>query len=469
MSKLFVLSFGEFWDGFTYFGILTTLVLYATNVLQLNVTQSYAIYSIFAALIFALPVIGGILADQVIGYHRAMIAGAIALIAGNLCLMLANQNVFILGLVLIVSGVGLYKSNATNLVGLLFTGADQHSKRNHAYTFFYAMMNLGAILGPVCYGVISHTLGWSVAFGFAAFGVFIGLLLFFYRRHDLPNITTAIQTSTIFLLIVAGASLIVIIFITMLNPNVFPYILVLLWLFLGLIFILLIIRNNKKFSTVLLTLLILYALGMCFFAASLQIGSSITLFIQHYVHRQVDGITIPTPVLTALDPFFVVVMAPVFTVIWSVCRNKNKEPSVIIKVFIGLLMASLAFLMFILAAKCSGHGVSKLQLFWIVLANLFLGGGEVCLAPAILNTISHIAPERFKSTFIGIWFLFIAMGGCISGFIASISLPSQTTSRIIIPTLNSFIHTFWLVCIMSIIVAIIALLLNPLLAKRLST
>ena len=180
-SRLYLLTLGEFWDRFSYFGTLTILVLYLTSFFLFQDNKSYLLYGVYIAFCFVTPVLGGILADRVIGSNKAVVFGAIFLIIGNLVLIIPSLHYLYLGLALTICGTGLYKPACTSLIGATYQ--KESKRKDSAYTFFYAGMNLGAVFGSVSYGIIFHFFGWHYVFLVSAIGISIALVLYLWNIH----------------------------------------------------------------------------------------------------------------------------------------------------------------------------------------------------------------------------------------------------------------------------------------------
>ena len=185
---LFVLSFTEMWERFSYYGMRALLIFYLTEKLLLGDADSFAIYGSYTALVFATPILGGLLADRYLGFRRAVTMGGLFMIAGHLGLAvletslaaplgLAQQlQLFYLSLALLIVGVGLFKPNVTTMVAELYP-ADSALK-DSAFTIFVCGINLGAMSAALICGYVGHRYGWGYGFATAALGIGVGLAVF---------------------------------------------------------------------------------------------------------------------------------------------------------------------------------------------------------------------------------------------------------------------------------------------------
>lgn len=427
--SLITLAFGEFWERLSYYGAQTILVLYLTKYFSFSDISSYSIYGAYAALAYAMPVLGGIVADHLLGYRRAIILGAILIIVGNICLAIPTLQFFCLGLAISVCGIGLYKPNTTSLVGDLYH--NNHSDKERGFTLFYVIYNVGATLGPIIYGITAEFWGWHSGFLLSAFGILVAFIILlrqkelvnmgappnpeFFRTYWLPGISG--QTLVLVSIGVVCAALSVLFF----HPKGVGYLVI--------AFVILAIatiitgawRQPKMERNRVWVLLILCFCCVFFFMASLQTASSVSLFINRDVNRTLWGWEIPTIMFSSLYPFFVIVTAPILVWMWK--KSTQQQLLSLLKIVAGMLLGSLGFIFFSLAAFMSSkYFSSHAPLLFIILGNVCLGAGEVCLVPAILTAMSSLAPARMQGTMVGVLFLSLACGGYLSGVLAKWSI-----------------------------------------------
>ncbi len=170
------LLFTETWERFSFYGMKALLVFYLTKAFQFGDAAAYAIYGSYAALVYATPVLGGLLADRVLGFRKAVLIGGVLMALGHFAMAVPHLQVFYLALALLICGNGLFKPNISSLVGRLY-GADD-PRRDSAFTIFYMGINLGAFLAPIACGYLGERLGWHWGFGLAGVGMLLGLCVF---------------------------------------------------------------------------------------------------------------------------------------------------------------------------------------------------------------------------------------------------------------------------------------------------
>lgn len=468
---LYVLAFIELWDRFTFYGTSALLVLFLTSYYHVSDATASDFYGVYYALGFALPVLGGFAADQFLGLKNSISYGAILIITGNFILAIPNSLFLYFGLSLSLCGIGLVKSSSTALVGTLYSSEDSH--RDTGYTLFYMGMNLGAILGPIFYGLMAKTYGWHAGFLMNALLVSIGLIIFrfFFKepvrqdtqknRLNLTAIKLKIKKKTMFSFV--GILIITSITWLFLNPTVANRI-VGMWGLIMLFFMAIIALRRKHQERLQIGTLVVLSLLVIFnFASSLQIGSSLTLFIERYVNRDVFGYTIPTLFFNSLDPTFTIILAPVIAGLWSYLGKINKEPALAIKIFFGLIFTSISFILFSFAAHTNVKN-QEIQFTWIMLGNLFLGASELMVVPPMLAAISFLAPKQLLGTLTGMWLSSIALSGYIASVFTKLSASySQALNDI------TFIHTFRIIAGIMFILSVLTLFLSPIVRNIMNT
>ncbi len=176
-TGLFTLFFAEMWERFSYYGMRALLMFYMIKgFLGLNDHQSYEIYGIYAALVYATPFIGGMLADRLLGERRAVVIGGCCFAAGHLLLTVEHEYAFFTALALLIVGNGFFKPNISTMVGSLYPEGSK--LKSGGFTLFYMGINLGAAMSPLLCGYVGETYGWHYGFGLAAIGMVIGLAVF---------------------------------------------------------------------------------------------------------------------------------------------------------------------------------------------------------------------------------------------------------------------------------------------------
>jgi POT family proton-dependent oligopeptide transporter len=416
------------------------------------------LYGWYTGLAYLVPILGGIIADKMIGTHRSMVVGALTIAAGHIVLSISGlgdlasnhtgMSLFVFGLVLIVLGTGHFKPCVSVMVGQLYEHGDP--RRDGAFTIFYMGINLGAFLCNFVCGYLAYAFGWHWGFGAAAVGMLAGLALYmacrpmFLRGIGEPPegkgksapmfLVASAAVSAVFALafhvgIIGGLwSSVVKVFD---NPTA-------AWLvpaaMLGVIIafcIWFVAINAREDRAPVASIFLFMFFNAFFWIAFEQAGSSINLFTDRYVDRTIDFLDfeVPTPWFQSVNPALIIVGAPLFAAIWGFLGRRHKNPSQPVKIALGLLFLGLGYVFIFLAAKgvnqslASGNVVQAGML--VIFATYFWHTvGELCLSPTGLSYVTKVAPIRFMSLLMGIWFVssFIANlgGGLMAGQVENI-------------------------------------------------
>lgn len=453
---LWVLAFGKLWDTFSYFGTQTILALYFIHIFHLDRSTSYLLYGAYAALAFSAPILGGIISDRWIGVKHAVIAGCILNIMGNLIMVSLDRYLFCLGLATSVIGSGLYKSNSMSLVGVLYKDGD--ARKESGFTWFYLAMNAGGTLGPLVYGVVAYSFGWNYAFLCSALGVLIGALWFLKNWHILntDGKTRNLSASSLFLIYTILLGVCFFLSLAFYFPD-FLNLIICISFAISIFYLLVVIRRyegrerRRLFAAFLLCLV-----GMFYFAAGLQTGTTITLFIQHEIQQGTVNTHLPGSTFNMLYCLFVVLLAPCFAHLWAKLKSRGLSFSAPTKLALGIGLATIGIATFAFAS------ITSFILTSVLIGYIFLSAGELVITPAAYTAISDLSPPGMKSTMMGCWLLFVAIGGYFSSILAN-------TSHFIVKQLpfqsNDFLGIFLCIAIFTLAVAIVAAALVPKLLK----
>ena len=409
-KELLILSYAEFWDMVSFFGTVSILILYLTKSLNFDDQQSYSIYGIYVTLLCAFPILGGFINDNFIGDKISLYLGGILMIIGNVLLFIKNPYYLFVGISLTITGTALLKTTCTNMVGTIYDNSE--SEKDWAYSIFYAFLNVGAIVGPVLYGLVSYFLDWNYSFVIGSIGLFSSLLLFKFssivKYSDEEKKVTAskkiIGCSIIFLCAITSSLLFIF-------YQFFDYFLC----FFVFVIVVLCIMYVKKCSSInrrrIFGIIILLTFTVFFFLSSLQVGSSINLFISRYVNVSVFNFKVPETWFVALDPLFLVLSAPIISKIWRYLDKNKVEVNPFFVVAVGLLFSAASFMFFWLASINVNSSNIYVVIAPLILGFLMIGTGEMIFSPIVLSTISKKSPEGIKNTMMGGWYFFMAIAG----------------------------------------------------------
>lgn len=463
---LYLLSFAELWERFGFYSVQALLVLFLVKRYGYSDDQAYAFFGAFSALIYTSPVIGGYLADKILGFRNAILLGSVLYILGYIGLASEKQQLFYSSLGLLIAGNGFFKSSVSTLIGELYQPHDD--RRDSGFTIFYMGVNAGIFLAPILCTYAAANYGWGYGFGLAAVGLMLGLINCLARfktlgNHGLPPKSAANRTLPskiiFYVALVIGVwacgQLLEYHRLVNIGMMVFGTLVTI-----GLFIIALQedrVKRNKIFA-----LLLLMLIAVLFWTLYFQAYLSVTLFIERCVDRHFLRWEIPTGMLSSAIGFFNIALAPFFAIIWLRFAHSRWTPSSPMKFAIGVIFVSLTFL--VIAFGNSISGSAKMSLYWIFFGYLLTSCGEMCLSPIGLSLVTALAPPNLVGMIMGIWFMTLAAGYAIAGHIAQFtSIPVTITD--IITMKHLYGPVFSKFGYIGLAIGIVLVLLTPLLRR----
>jgi POT family proton-dependent oligopeptide transporter len=447
---LATLFFTEMWERFTYYGMRAILILFmagaiADGGLGLDDKTANNIYGLYIAGTYLLSLLGGWIADRLIGQQRAVFWGGVLIMLGNGCLAVGNVQLFFIGLLVILLGVGLLKPNISAMVAQLYP--EGGSRRDAGFSIFYMGINTGATLGSILVPIVAKHFGWNMGFGLPAIGMLIGLVQFQVTKHYLGNsgVVPLGQPATwwpviVFLVIVGAVAWLGLSGGVKLNPVAISYWLnwALLALAAGyftylLFFAGLELDERKR----VVAMIALFSGCAMFWAGFEQTGASLNLFAARHTDRVMFGWEMPAGVLQGVNPLFIIIFAPVFAAIWVNLGRRNLDPAAPAKFALGLMLMGVGFLVMFMAARYVVMD-QKVLPTWLIFTYLFHTFGELCLSPVGLSSMTKLAPARFVGQVMGVWFLATAVGNNLAGQFAGDFDPNNLSTM---P--GQFLYLFW--------------------------
>ena len=404
---LSTLFFTEMWERFSYYGMRGFLILYAVapvvnGGLGFDVTHGASIYKWYTSSVWLTPIIGGYVADRLLGQYRSVLLGGTIIAIGHFTLAFKALPSFYLGLTLIALGTGLLKPNISTIVGSLYEPGD--AKRDAGFSVFYMGINLGAFAGIVGAGWLAQKIDWHVGFAAAGVGMTFGLIQYVLGRKRLQPALDRLAAQRAQAAPSAEGSVGRAGMLRELKS--------------------LTSDERKRMGVV----FVLFVFAAIFWGAYEQAGSTLNLFADKYTDLNVFGYDIPSSWLQAVQPIMVILLAPVLAWLWI--RLGPREPSSPTKFAIGLLAAGLAFLLLVPAGAHAqsvagvktilgkpGNLVSPL---WLVGAYIIEEVGELCVSPVGLSAVTKLAPVRFVSLMMGVFFLSNWLGNFLAGSTAGL-------------------------------------------------
>jgi len=383
---LFLLFGVEMWERFSFYGMrafLTLFLISKAGGFGWSKEQASDLYGLYQGLVYLTPLLGGYLADRLIGTHRSIIIGGIIIASGHFCLAIPAKPTFFLGLALIILGTGFFKSNISTMVGQLYTEKDR--RRDAAFTIFYMGINLGAAIGQIVCPKLADAYNWHVGFSAAGFGMVLGLVVYliFKRRFlgtigDIPAGRASRKARE------AGAPK---------QP----------------------LTTLEKHGIAAIAILAFF--NIFFFLAFEQAGSSMTFFAEEHTRRAFLGINFIAPYFQSVNAIAVITLAPVFAWMWTWLERRNRAPSTPIRFAMGLFLVGSGFIVLVVGARSSDAGV-RVSPMWLIVTYVLHTCGELCLSPIGLSMVTKLAPARFASLAMGAWFFSMFIADLSAGLVA---------------------------------------------------
>ncbi len=453
---LYVLFMTELWERMSFYGMRALLILFMTAQIAeggfgWGDGKAAIIYGAYGALVYATPIAGGALADKILGYRNAIVLGGLVMTLGHLTLGLEPffgednaELVFYAALAMLVIGNGFFKPNISSLVGKLYPEGDP--RRDGAFTIFYMGINLGAMAAPLVCGTLGELYGWHYGFGAAGIGMALGLVGFLASQQYLDHHGLApgqddgsdarpTFARTPVLATWAGAFIAIPLFVFIIRANelfgpavaamggpadvlgtaltviglaILAYLLFVAW------------QAGPVDGQRLGVVIVLLFFSMTFWAFFEQAGSSINLFTDRNVDRSVFGWEMPTSWGQAINPLFIVVLAPAFSTLWQRLASADRDPSAPTKFGLGLLQLGLGFLV-LWSSQFFATPEGMVPLVFLLAGYLLHTTGELCLSPVGLSMVTKLSPGKIVGFVMGAWFLATAFSHYIAGAIAAMT------------------------------------------------
>jgi POT family proton-dependent oligopeptide transporter len=468
-KQLALLFFTEMWERFSFYGMRALLVLFMVHQLKYADAKANLIYGTYTALVYLMPLFGGIAADKILGYRRAIVLGGILMAAGHLILAIPTEWSFFAGMAFLISGNGFFKPNISTMVGKLYRPGD--ARRDGAFSIFYMGVNLGAAIGGLICGYIGQKINWHYGFGLAGIFMILGLITFIFGQKSLGEIGLVPKETSgkpvgnqKQLMILIGSLVIIPLFIflfnnyTLMGKIMFP-----ICIIATVAMVIIAFQQDKIARDKMLTAIVLVAFSVLFWAFYEQGGGSLNL----YTERNVNTFGMPAAAINNfINPFYIILLSFPFAWMWLSLSKKDKEPSTPMKFSLSFFQLGLGFFLFVVGAKLAFNG--QVSFFWYALGYLLLTTGELCISPIGLSMITKLSPPKFTGMMMGFWFLASALGQHLAGVIGTLmAIPSEggATTVSSVESLSIYSGVFMKIFYVSIGGGIILLLLVPILKR----
>lgn len=432
---LTTLFFTELWERFSYYGMRALLALFmvapiAEGGLGIATADAGRLYGNYTMAVYMLAIPGGYIADHWLGARRAVFIGACIIAAGHFALAVPGLATFYAGLILVALGSGLLKPNISAMVGALYKNDDE--RRDAGFSLFYLGINLGAFIAPIVTGFLAQSetfkawLGangfdpaasWHWGFGAAGVGMLIGIGVFLLQRGRLGDVGDAPPGGTLAVgktLGVLGGTAALMGLVLLSDQPGFTG-LRLLFIALPLLAITYFARKANLDAKKLAAVFVFFMAAMVFWALFEQAGFTLALFADQQTDSKLFGWAFPSAWFQALNPLFVIILAPIFA--WGWVAMGAQQPTSGIKFTVGLACLALSYILMVPAAVLTVTG--KVSPLWLIGLFFLQTVGELCLSPVGLATMTRLAPPSLVGLVLGLWFLAAALGSKIAALLGS--------------------------------------------------
>jgi POT family proton-dependent oligopeptide transporter len=449
---LYLLFVTEMWERFSYYGMRAIFTLFMVNALMFDKSLASTVYGNYTGLVYLTPLIGGYVADRYWGNRRSIFVGGIMMAIGQFFMFLAGSfytdvglasTLMFTGLGFLIFGNGFFKPNISTMVGQLYNEGDK--RVDAAFTIFYMGINLGAFFAPLVTGglgevydndglIIPGMFKWG--FLAACIGMIISTIVFelLKNKYIVDPSGNPIGTKPEKVVVenkekeplqigklVNWALISVVLFVAFKG-------LMGLDLIGAFIYTLCIIAPASIITDKSLTkdekqkiwvIFIIAFFVIFFWSAFEQAGASLTFFAQEQTDRNIFNMEVPSSYFQSINAVAIVIFAPIFAFIWTKLGANNREPSSPVKQALGLFLLAVGYFIIAIGVKDLDPSV-KVSLFWLVTLYTVHTFGELCLSPIGLSMVVKLAPVRFASLLMGVWFLSTATANKFAGDLSSL-------------------------------------------------
>lgn len=449
---LYLLFFTEMWERFSYYGMRAIFTLFMVNALMFDKSLSSTVYGNYTGLVYLTPLIGGYVADRYWGNRRSIFIGGIMMAIGQFFMFLAGSfytevglatTLMFTGLGFLIFGNGFFKPNISTMVGQLYPEGDK--RVDSAFTIFYMGINLGAFIAPLVTGTLGEVYDQdglivpaAFKWGFlaACVGMIISTISFelLKNKYIVSPEGEAIGTKPTKVekpkaekkplnvkQLVTWGGISVLLFVAF--KGLLAFDLIGAFIYTACIIAPASIITDKSLTSVekqkIWVIFIIAFFVIFFWSAFEQAGASLTYFAQEQTDRSIFNTEVPSSYFQSINAVAIVIFAPIFAIIWTKLGKSNREPSSPVKQALGLFLLAVGYLIIAMGVKDLDPAL-KVSMFWLVTLYTVHTFGELCLSPIGLSMVVKLAPVRFASLLMGVWFLSTATANKFAGDLSSL-------------------------------------------------
>jgi len=409
----------EIFERMSYYGMASLLVLYMSEVITaggLGFSEGTAkmLFAVYTGSVYLTPLLGGLIADRWLGARRTMLLGGIIIAVGHLLVAFQWQPSFFFGLAVIALGTGLLKPNVNTMVGALYAPNDP--RRNAGFNLVYMGINIGAAAAPIICGTMAQSpwfkgclasMGfdplhsWHWGFAAAGVGMCFGLLQYWLHRERLSKYGERPARQPQGNLAQAPHAAIT--------------------------------RQEWHKLAALAFLFIAFTL---YCGVSQQAGTSLMLFAKNLTQLSIGEWHFEASHTNALNPLFIIALTPVFAWLWTTLNKRKAEPSEPLKFSFGMVFLALGTMLMVPASWAAGKDVGSDGLviqnlaspWWLVGVYFFQTVAELFMSPVGNAAATRLAPSRFASLTMGVWYTSVGFGSFLGGWLSGMCDTSRPES-----------------------------------------
>lgn len=425
---LYWLFAAEMWERFCYYGMRALLLLYLVKSLAMGDNMGFAVYGAYTALVYVMPVIGGRIADQILGSRLAVLLGGILMAVGEFIIVGGTEQLLFWGMAVIIVGNGLFKPNISTMVGKLYPDGD--NRKDSGFTIFYIGINLGALLATTVCAEVGNIYGAQYGFALAGIGMLLGVLIFqlgskHYGHVSLPPSPETLHKpkygplSPFNAVLVICAALIPVLYFLLRNTTIAGYVLLAVAVFVIGSLIARGVKDGKVQLDKMFGFIILMLFNVVFWACFEQAGSSLTLFADRNVDRNIFGWEMGAATTQFFNPAYILIFGSIFSIMWVKLKQMDRDFSIPMKFGLGIFQLGLGYLVILIAAPLAVE--YQVPLWTLALLYMLHTTGELFLSPIGLSMVTKLVPKDMTATAMGAWFLSIAGANYAAGMLAKLT------------------------------------------------
>jgi POT family proton-dependent oligopeptide transporter len=418
----------ELWERFSFYGMLTILGYYlyyslTDGGLELPKATATGIVGAYGGLVYLSTVLGGWIADRLLGMERTVFYGGVVVMCGHIALaILPGLAGVAVGLVLVALGSGALKANASSLLGTLYEKDDPRA--DGGFTLFYLGINLGAFIGPLITGLLQTHAGFHYGFGAAAVGMAVGLAQYVFFRRNLgehgrtvPNplprsaIGWAVGTFVVVVIVIVLAFVTGLVTLANLSQVTTGVIIAA-----SVAYFVVMLTSSKVAAlerTRVRAFIPLFIANAVFWSLFQQIFTVLAVYSDERMNWSIFGWTAPSSWIGSIEPVWIIALSPLFAIMWT--RLGNRAPTTPRKFAYGVIGMGLAFLLFLPTSGTTGKSVPALLVVGIMAV---FAVSELLLSPIGLSVTTKLAPEAFRAQMMALYFFSVGLGTSMSGVLA---------------------------------------------------